>query len=324
MIACIIFEKNEVSMITFFSVENFRDTEKKLELKLNKNLTPMNMGRLQGKTTIGKALVNSLCSNELHSIVADTNSSYLSDEDILSKQAVVVTYKGVLDNCTFQYQICLLSRDIVKSEHLKVDGRVVFQKTTNNLDCFELNLPGAESLKTNLHGNRRIRLLNYVRNNSIFDKNTNSGKVVEYLYKLSTKMMYLSSDCVIKDGYEISALKYISQTIDPRKNPEVSSDSINEALEKLFIETELDSKLKFSVKFTIDDFEGQKIKVVHDEESHVLNAASSDIFKHFILISLYQLYEKDSEISVFDGISGVLSSSKHQSVINKNKQVVTA
>lgn len=311
-------------MITFFSVENFRDTEKKLELELNKNLTPMNMGRLQGKTTIGKALVNSLCSNELHSIVADTNSSYLSDEDILSKQAVVVTYEGVLDNCTFQYQICFLSRDIVKSEQLKVDGSVVFQKTTNNLDCFELNLPGAESLKTNLNGNRRIRLLNYVRNNSIFDKTTSSGKVVEYLYKLSTKMMYLSSDCVIKDGYEISALQYISQTIDPRKNPEVSSDSINEALEKLFIETGLDSKLQFSVKFTIDDFEGQKIKVVHDEESHVLNTASSDIFKHFILISLHQLYETDSEISVFDGISGVLSSSKHQSVISKNKQIVTA
>lgn len=290
----------EIQMLTSFSVLNPRNSGKTLNLDLTGDISLMPTERLSGKSRIGKAIVTSLNSGSFHQAIS---SSYkqLNDAEIMSAEGVTVKYSGSLHNVDFEYQITLVSNEYVRTETLTVGGETVFHKGCDSLDSFYLNLPGAETLNRNLGENRKIRLLHYTHNNSIFDVNTVQGQVLSYLYSLVASSVFISPSTVISDGSEINVTKFIGHLIDPKKNSDLTAKKINGTLSQLFSDSLLPNELRFTVAFA-DDFDGRKVKVTHDNETFVVTSETTGFVTYFILVALITLCNKKYNLIVLDDI----------------------
>lgn len=287
-------------MFTKFEIRNLRDSGKALSLPLMSDFTISTLGRLKGKTTLGKALVNGVGSSVLDALIADKNKSR-SDSDMLLDEGVTLSYQGKVNTASFLYEITIIDTHKVRDERLVVNDQVVFSKTPDNLDAFELSLEGAETLRTNLGGNRTIKLINYVHNNSLFDKASDKGQVLAFLYKSFSNMIYASTDVVQVGGYEKPLLDYLTTLVDPKRYADLSAAVVNEKLKYLFESSGLKDYLHFEVSL-IDDFDGRTIKVHHDGDSYSMKAGGPKLFQYLTLIALLAVHESECSLIYFDDL----------------------
>ena len=312
-------------MITEFNIENLRDSKKKLSLHLESNVSEIVMGRLKGKTSLGKSIANGVQGFSLDNFISGQNKNR-NDDEIAKDDGVIITYKGELGEDKFSYSVSIIDSSKVKSESFTVNDAVVFEKTPSRLSDFSINLKGAESLKTHLGDNRTVKLLNYVCNNSIYDLDSTPGKVLDHFYKIVENTIYISPDISIYKGSEYSTFQFIKLMVSERNYPNITSESLNKKLLELFCKTNLDESLRFKVKIS-NDFEGRSLQVIHENETFLIQDSTQYFFKLLILNAILSVNEHNASIIFQDDalkeISGVADFSTCLSnIYSSNTQII--
>ncbi|WP_299974835.1 AAA family ATPase [uncultured Pseudoteredinibacter sp.] len=206
-------------MLTRFEVENFKgfnerfifDLDKAKSFEFNQDCTKGSIvakGLIYGKNGIGKsnlghALFDLISHTTDNKTASELYQSYYLNADhggLIAQFKFVFNFNG--NQVTYEYG--KFSYNQIAYEHLSVNGRVVASLDRQTSKNAYINLPGAESLKTNL-GESNVSLIAYIKNNALIDIIDAGKAFVDFVNFLKGMLYFRSVNYNMYQGIDIGS-----------------------------------------------------------------------------------------------------------------------
>lgn len=195
-------------MLIEFKVENYKNFEKELNLKLNDvknyefNLDAINNGVVKtgliygsnssGKSNLGFAIMDivaTIADKEKSPFVAGT--PYLNMNTEKAEKVAKFSYHFKFDSGEVIYKYEKTAHQILTFEELLIDRKSVIQYDHLNNNGY-VKLKGAETLNSTLNENA-ISFVKFIRSNAVLEKNDLVNKVFESMIYFVDRMLLFSS-----------------------------------------------------------------------------------------------------------------------------------